>query len=78
MNGEQFHSALYIAGNCLCMANESLLEASEQSSSPDTKLQLQHVQVSLDNCRVIIESLKHYLDDHPLPRENVLPFRHSL
>lgn len=76
MNREQFHSSLYIAGNCLCMASESLLEASKKTPSTDTKSQLLHVQESIDNCMVIIDALKHYLDEHPLPRENVLPFKH--
>ncbi|MEO4049181.1 hypothetical protein AAFN46_19105 [Pseudomonas sp. CAU 1711] len=80
MNGEQFHSALHIAGNCLSMANDSLHEASEHACSPAAKNQLLHAQESLDNCAVIIKALKQYLDAHPhaLPTEAVLPFRHCL
>lgn len=78
MNGEQFHSALCIAGNCLTMANEGLIEASESIPSSATRDQLKHVQETLKNGMVIVEALKHYLDAHPFPKENVLPFRHCL
>ena len=78
MNGDQFHSSLFIAGNCLGLASASIVNASEQIHSTDTKNQLRHAQESIDNCAVIIEALKHYLDEHPLPRESFLSFRHSL
>lgn len=78
MNGDQFHSSLFIAGNCLGLASEDIVGACEQIHSAQTKNQLRHAKESIDNCAVIIESLKHYLDEHPLSRESFLPFRHSL
>ncbi len=79
MNGKQFRSALNIAGYCLTLANEDIQDASEHSGSPETAKKLQQIHESLDDCVVIIDALKRYLETHSqLPTPEMAPFKHCL
>ncbi|MDD0844628.1 hypothetical protein [Pseudomonas sp. Gutcm_11s] len=68
MNDERFRSGLNIAGYCLTLANEDLQDLSTHPCSPATTARLLQLHESIENCVMIIESLKHYLaTPHPVP-----------
>ncbi|WP_137972077.1 hypothetical protein [Pseudomonas sp. F(2018)] len=67
MNDDRFHIGLNIASYCITMASDDLLDVAEYSEYPALAEKLLRIRENLDDCVLIIETLKHYWLTQPAP-----------